>query len=171
MTERTKELISTFSKSLDVNLLPSIIIGIQEDDSLSTTIQFKNSVRLLRNLSAHESEVITSQIVLPRNVNSSKLCFIPNDDQIENRVTVDIVQFTAWMFDAAMKFDNAYYLLFWRSFVSLVCPNIKRRDENFEFTIAGESDLQWLMRYDAYNAKTVGAPKAIAIEDPYMQRI
>lgn len=174
MTDQTSSLILTFIKTHDCKLLPSIFIGIQEDDNFSNIVRFKNCFRLVRNLSAHEPNTITSQINAGDNYYNSKITFIPESGEMEKRVVVDIIQFTVWMFDAYLLTNNIAYISFWLHFMQFKYPHLiearkKQKDEQFIFdSNAYPGGLMGMfLEYQRYSSKYLNRYKTVSPEDPY----
>ncbi len=129
MTKNTQNLILEFSKTRNVRLLPSIFIGIQEEDNVAEIISFKNCIKLIRNIAAHEPETLVNQIKDVNNTGCSKLVFKPAGSaaDVQKRVVLDIVHFTAWLFDAKLKTGDIAYIVLWQSLLDYLYPDMKRQ--------------------------------------------
>lgn len=174
MTKQTFNVISSFVKSQDIKLIPSILIGMQEEDDISNLIDFRNCFKILRNLAAHEPDTLTSQLLTGNNQGNSKLTFNTDSGLLEHRVVVDMVQFTIWMFDAYRKTKNDAYLRFWKAFIKLLYPEINNRLNRGvqKFLLDPEAYksglLGMFLAYQKYCYFTLGKIKTIAPEDPYV---
>lgn len=111
MKDYTIDLIKRFAVSEDISYIPAIIVGMQEEDNVSETVSFKNCFRKLRNIAAHEPATITSQLLTGDNVMNVKIVFVCESvsNGANEKVILDITQFTAWMFEMYLKTRNLYY--------------------------------------------------------------
>lgn len=173
MTEQTIELIKTFAKDKDLRHVPSIIIGMQEEDGVSAAINYRNSFRLLRNFAAHEPNVLVSQIVSGDNKGNAKIAFIGRSEDVEDRVIVWMVEFAVWMFDMYLITNNMAYLVFWKTLMSVLYPmNVKPSGKQFKFYPVGEENLLAVfLRWQEYMVETRHLQKAISKNDPYIIRV
>lgn len=175
MTENTQQLIIKFAKTLDVSVIPSIIIGMQEEDDLSATIKYKNCIRALRNIAAHEPNVIVSQITAPVNMGSCKIVFVPKSESMDDRVSVDFAQFTAWMFDVADSTDNMYYIVFWEAMARVLYKGIygTKVAERMSFNIGTDKDalIRKVSEVQSFLWSKRGKLKCFQSDDPYMNKL
>jgi len=165
MTSRTKELILDFHKTRNINLVPSIIIGLQEDDSVSTTVQFKNSFRLLRNLAAHEPETITEQLLLDRNLNHAKAVFLLRESD-DAKLTLDLAQLAAWLFDMRLKTGDAHYIVFCRTLIQVMCPCIVRYSPN-KLVLSSDDLVESHAEFEDYLKTRLNRPSLSNMYDDY----
>ena len=121
MTKHTEELIKKFTRSLDINTIPSIIVAMQEEDDLSNIISFKNCFRQLRNIAAHEPVTIVSQLCTGDNINNVRLVFTTETNAT---VCLDVIQLTGWLFEMSIIKQNIAYLVFWKSLMKVLYPTI-----------------------------------------------
>lgn len=169
MTAHTEELIKSFSKSLDVNALPGIIVALQEEDNVSNVIDFKNCFRQLRNIAAHEPATIVSQIAVADNVNNTKLVFYAENDNV---VVMDTIQFTAWMFNMYILTKNIAYLAFWKAFMKLVYPAIPVAEavvqDTLQFSDASSEMLDNYDKWQTFMFDRYKVMQTINTRDPYI---
>ena len=171
MTTQTEDLIKAFSLNKDITLLPSIIIGMQEEDNVCKVLHFKNCFRQLRNLAAHEPYVITSQIMAGTNVNNTRLVFDSKDNT--EVLTVNMEAFTAWMFDMYTITGNIAYLVFWRTLMKILYPSICSENTagvTFKF---GSDTTRLLSEFAAlqdYMVANFGELWVINPKDAYIQK-
>lgn len=173
MTERTKKLILDFYKKGDVNVLPSIFIGIHEEDNISNEIPFKNCLRVLRNISAHDPVVITGQLLEERNLNSSKVTFIQKSgiDSMDF-ITLDLAQFFTWMVAASKVTGCIEYLVLAKALVQIACPCIKRGSHTFTTVRArGETVLDVYKKMVVHITKVLSLPRPVSFDDAYLKRL
>lgn len=171
MTEQTKSIIADFGKTLDLKYLPSILIGIQEEDNASEIISFRSCLRMLRNLAAHEPFTITSQIMDEKNKGASKIVFRPKEDTLKTRVVVDMAQFTAWMFELYIVTSSREYLTFWKALMHLKYQSRKsnsvKRAFNFNPEDYKNGLLSMFLSLQEYLWQELGMVKTISAIDPY----
>ena len=172
MTQQTEDLIKKFCETRDLMLVPSIIIGMQEEDNVGNVIHFKNCFRQLRNIAAHEPATITSQINTGLNVNNTKLVFTSKDTEILTVLSIE--QFTAWMFDMYMITSNIAYIVFWKTLLKVLYPSIYKEnytEDKFQF----DSDVSRILpeygRLINYMYDKFGELWPINIGDPYIRKM
>lgn len=76
MTEQTRSVLSKFNTSLDISLLPSIFIALQEEDDVMNKVGFKSVFKIIRNLAAHEPSNLVQQLQKARKSGDTKLNII-----------------------------------------------------------------------------------------------
>ena len=169
MTTQTEDLIKKFSMNGDLNFVPGIIIGMQEEDNVGNAVHFKNCFRQLRNLAAHEPATIVSQIKAGTNSNSTKIVLV---SQIEkNTIGFSIEQFTAWMFDMHVITGNIAYLVFWKSMLKVLYPNVYNEslmNTTFKFGSDTTKLLSEFGRVSEYLIEQYGELWHINIKDEYV---
>ena len=166
MTSRTKELILDFHKTRNVNLVPSIIIGLQEDDSVSTTVQFKNSFRLLRNVAAHEPETITEQLLMKRNLNHSRAVFLLREGG-GAKLTLDLTQLAAWLFDMRLKTGDAHYIVFCKTLIQVMCPCIIVGLSTNKLILSSDDLVESHIEFEKYSLAYLRRPSFLNMDDDY----
>lgn len=123
MTGQTGSLITSFVEARSSHLIPSIIIGMQEEDDVSNRIQFKNCFKQLRNIAAHEPSTLTTQLMNESNKGCQTIVFKTTYTNLDkNTLTVDMVQFTAWMLDMYMITRDRNYLMFIKTLIRILYP-------------------------------------------------
>lgn len=177
MTSQTKSLIDKFANNKDISLIPSIIIGMQEEDNVSNVIQFKNCFRQLRNISAHEPSVITSQLLDKDNKMCNRVIFIPKDAEVATKVVLSTVQFTAWMFEMYLRTNDKEYLIFWRTLWRILYPKCSQPSgvkfkfyENANYTEVSNM-IRTFLRWQNYMADTRNMQRVVSVRDDYMTDI
>lgn len=121
MTDRTKTLIQRFRVCPNADDIPQIIIGMQEEDLVFESLEYPNCFKKMRNMCAHEPAEFASQLEDEGNKNCTTIAFSSN---ISGNYTLQIYQFTAWMFFMYKKTTLREYIDFWRSFCLFMCPAI-----------------------------------------------
>ena len=179
MTENTVKLINEFVRTRAIHLLPSIIIGMQEEDNVSDTVSYKNCFRLLRNLAAHEPGTLTTQIKGVYNAGNQKIVFVP--EELRGDIVVDLAQFTLWMMDMYKKTGEAAYIKFAMTLMQILMPYSIgiMRETNCTLDIGSKpssmSDAEWATReflklqniwYESY-----GLPKTVNVKDDYFSEL
>ena len=171
MTETTRNLIDDFQMRQDLRLLPSIIIGMQEEDKVSEIIEFGNCFKKLRNIAAHEPDNLISQVQLFIDTGCQKLLLVTKDNII---ITVDMVQFTAWMMNMYQLVNEFYYIIFLISFIKLLYPKAIKRMENSDSIsqfIFHQIPLRGYLCWIKYMYYELGITYPIASADPYIIKI
>ena len=173
MTEQTRKLISKFSITFDVSLVPSIILNMQEEDNVSNTIQFKNCFKQLRNLAAHEPHTITTQLLSKNNKGNTKIVLTSSKLGDVCKLIIDINQFTAWMFDMYVITDEVSYLRFWKTLCRIIYPFLNHKPESFndyfEFNLDRHGNSANLyLAYANYLMEKKNVPKVFSVEDTYV---
>lgn len=177
MTGQTRALIDKFASSGDITLIPSIIIGMQEEDNVSNVIQFKNCFRQIRNLAAHEPAVIISQIMNSDNRMCNRIVFTPTNEEVATKVVVSMVQFTAWMFEMYTRTMNTGYLIFWRAlwrrlYGKCAAPsNVKFSFYDGPNYTDTASMVRMFLRWQTYMAETRNVQRVVSTKDDYMTEI
>lgn len=172
MTEATKIRIQEFAKNKKLTDIPYILLSMQEEDKVSEIIRYKNCFRALRNIAAHEPEVIVEQILSKENIGNQKLVFVTADESV---IVCDMLQFAVWMMDMFMLTDNMEYLRFLKTLYQVLYTKSIQRfsgTEEFKFKIINETGLitsyaDWV-NYMYYH---FGIIKPIAIRDPYITKL
>ena len=171
MTQETLSIIKNFMMTQDIADIPTCILRMQEEDNVGNVIEFKNCMRQLRNIAAHEPSTITSQLLVGDNTNNVKLVFKPESGNI---VALDTVQFTAWMFSMYLRTENMGYLWFWKGFMKVVYPKIASGHEvRFKFGAITDkvSLLKQYLAWKNYRFEEYGDIKNINIYDPYITQL
>lgn len=174
MTDVTKGLIVKFMEDKDVSRVPGIILGMQEEDNVADVLPYKNCFRYLRNICAHEPAVIVNQVLSECNRNSAKLVFHPADDSEENRLVLDLRQFSAWMIKMYFLTGTFGYLCFWLALMKAVCPSLRavRDIPTLDFSIGADEDTRSLFfRYQAYMHQYFGKVRKVHPEDVYITKL
>lgn len=167
MTAETKNQIKKFTSSRDMSLVPQILIGMQEEDNVAGVLRYRSCLKQLRNIAAHEPATFTSQVKAGNNVNSFKIVFTM---QKGIKLSVDMTQFTAWMFDAYIKLDNIAYLSFWKAFMLSLYPAWEKSCEyTYSFKYGEKTLVKYLKWADI--AAEYGMPKAINPDDDYIDKL
>lgn len=174
MKEYTLDLIKAFAKSEDIKSIPAIIVGMQEEDNVSDVISFKNCFRQLRNLAAHEPATIVSQLITNDNLMNTKIVFVGEVDGEgqEKKVTMDTIQFTAWMFEMYVKTRNLGYLSFWKHFMNIIYPYCKENQVSagYEFNVETLGLLRAYGSWRDYRLEKHNEVKPINLLDPYITK-
>ena len=169
MTEQTRKLITKFSLTFDITLVPSIILSLQEEDNVSGTIQFKNCFKQLRNLAAHEPHTIITQLLSKNNKGNTKIVLTSTKLGDVCKLIIDINQFTAWMFDMYVISDEVSYLKFWRTLCLMIYPFINTKSGTFEFNLDRHGNSANLyLAYSNYLMEKKNVPKVFSVEDSYV---
>jgi hypothetical protein len=171
MTDRTKRIIDQYRVSRDIHLLPSIVIGLQEEDGVANVVQFKNCFRQIRNLAAHEPDTLVTQLLNTDNRGSAKIVFIPKQDETNNRVVLDTIQFTAWMFDMFLRTREFEYIIFWETTLEILYTK-QKSGELVKSALNMENHnndmLKWYLNWQTLMWEKKGVPRIIATKDPYV---
>lgn len=178
MTDNTKRLIIEFGETKNTKLLPGIFIGIQEEDNVAEIISFKNCLKLVRNIAAHEPAVLVNQIVSPDNIGSSKIVLQPlsSSEDVQKRVVLDMVHFTAWLFDAKLILDNVAYLVLWKHLIDFMYPDMCRQlKPSKQFLLYEEAHdgkaVRMFVNLQEYMWEEFKEVKTIGVNDPYTIRM
>lgn len=175
MTEHTRSLITNFADSHDITLLPSIIIGMQEEDDVANTVQFKNCFRHLRNVAAHEPNIIVSQIKSGTNVGCQKIMLLPPEGSNFQGVGLDFVQLSACLLDMYRVTRDTAYVTFMKALVDTLYQVASLRyckqEYKFIFQRIGMGDA-WLLnnyiKYCNFMYENFNEIKPISISDPFV---
>lgn len=171
MTETTKSLIKDFQAYGDLRLLPGILIGMQEEDKVSEVIEFSNCFKKLRNIAAHEPDTLISQIQFFSNTGCQKLVIATRDHMV---VTVDMVQFTAWMLNMYQLKEEFFYIIFLDTFMKLIYTRAIERMQDVEGNksfVFNQTPLKDYLNWTSYMYKEFGFIYPIADTDPYILKI
>lgn len=119
MTPVTRDLVLQFERTMDVNLVPGIIIGMQEEDNVSSEAPFGGCMRQLRNISAHAPYILTSYLQNPvfknfdtHTITSGTACCY-----------LCIYHFLAVMYHMYVTTEDVHYIKFANSFIKLMMPD------------------------------------------------
>lgn len=169
----TIDLIKKFAESEDINYIPAIIVGMQEEDNVGETVSFKNCFRKLRNIAAHEPATITSQLLTGDNLMNVKIVFVCEsvNNEVGERVVLDVTQFTAWMFEMYLITRDFYYLMFWLHFMYIMFPYIRKKRGTTTYNFKMQDSLirtfQGWCNYRRDNDREV---KYVNVMDPFTVR-
>lgn len=171
MTDRTKALIVKFFTRLDVNDIPQIIIGLQEEDSVYETLEFPNCFKKLRNMCAHEPANFVQQLERESNKNCLTIAF---ESESAGKFTLQLYQFTAWMFFMYRKTGSKAYLHFWRAFCVYTCPVLKSVAPEWEITLGRPEKMglrEWVVWFEDMLCAKSKRIRSYNIEDEYYNKI
>ncbi len=118
MTGQTIDLIFKFSLHREPELLPGIIIGMQEEDGVSTIAPFGGCFRVLRNICAHEPATLVNYVRNSSNLNYTTHTIKTSMEDCYLRM----YQFLTTMFYMYVRTKNVSYILFAREFTHLLLP-------------------------------------------------
>lgn len=175
MTEHTRDLIKDFADTKDIALLPSIIIGMQEEDDVANTVQFKNCFRHLRNVAAHEPSIIVSQIKAGTNIGCQKIMLLPPEGSSFQGVGLDFVQLSACLLDMYRITKESAYVIFLQALIDTLyrVASFKycKADCSFTFKRVGSTDA-WLLnnyiKYCDFMYEKFNEIKPISVSDPFV---
>lgn len=171
MTDRTINLINSFSKTLRIDDVLHIIIAMQEEDDVAGVLPFPHMFKRLRNLCAHDPANFAEQLKKQVNKNCAVISF---KSDIADSFTIQLHQFTAWMFYMYQETCIPEYILFWHSFYRLMCPaigNIKyEKSMMFGFDKKKETK-EWLIEFESKALELFGRVRNYNKEDEYYNRI
>lgn len=177
LSEQTKQLVLSFmdtKNNNDFRLLPSIIVGMQEDDNVADTLTYRNCFRKLRNMCAHEPVTLTSQLLTGENIGNSRLVF-RLASEIEGRLVLDIPSFTVWMFEMFFKSGNAEYLAFWETLMCKLYPCVATKQyegKPFTFHTKEWGGLQeTIYALQDFEYKEFNKLKSFNKDDPYFAKL
>lgn len=172
MTEQTRSLISEFAAHPGFGKVSYIILSMQEEDGVAEALRYKNCFKALRNIAAHEPEVIARQLVSSDNYGNQKVLFETSDGTI---VVLDMLQFAIWMFDMYLLTKEKAYIQFIVTLYHLMYPEAFRRftgSPKFKFKVVNGTGL--LVTYDAWVSmmyRVYGVIRPIALSDPYICKL
>lgn len=127
MTKQTIDLIAKFHADNDLTLLPGIVIGMQEEDDVSSRVPFGGSFRVLRNICAHEPNTLV-EYVSARNHRDYTTHTIQAST---GSCCLCMYQFITMMYYMYIMTLNSSYLLFTDGFVRLMLPTRYRAKRTF----------------------------------------
>lgn len=177
MTQETKQLISRFTCDMDLDLLPSIITGMQEEDNVSGTTKYKNCFKGLRNIAAHEPSVIISQWKSKYNEGCSRIVFeCSNTEGFKgNRLCVEMVQLTAWMFDMYLISKNKSYIDFWHTLMNILYPSIHeiqvQKRFKFDSTVYKSGLIELFLKFQDYMYDTFGKIRTLNVREAFIAKL
>lgn len=173
MKDYTIDLIKRFAVSEDISYIPAIIVGMQEEDNVGETVSFKNCFRKLRNIAAHEPATITSQLLTGDNVMNVKIVFVCESvsNGANEKVILDITQFTAWMFEMYLKTRNLYYLMFWWHLMYVLYPYTKNKKVVSSFNFKMQNSLIHMYQdWSNYRRDNGLEVKYVNLIDPFITK-
>lgn len=171
MTDRTKSLIHKFLEFMDVNDVPPIIIGMQEEDSVYETLKFPNCFKRMRNMCAHEPAEFVAQLAAEKNKNCATIAL---SSSLNGTYTLQLYQFTAWMFYMYRKTNTREYLYFWQAFCVYMCPVLRHVKPTTELRLGlteGMDIRMWIVDFEKRLCSEVGILRAYNAEDEYYNKI
>lgn len=172
MEERTKGLIVEFQKKPDVEVLLSIFIALHEEEGVSERISFKNCLRHLRNMAAHEPAMFVKGLMDGYNIGSQKIVFNGADGVC---VVLDTVQLLVWMFDMYLKTEEKEYLIFIKAVYHMLYPRALERYMNmgrYDFWKEGDEVLLApYVKWMKFMFEQCGMIRSFGVEDPYALKL
>ena len=170
MTDRTKELIKDFAQKRRFDDVPSIIISLQEEDSVYEKLEFPNCFKRLRNMCAHEPANFVSQLSVATNRNCATVAF---SSVVVGNFTMQMYQFTAWMFYMYAKTDQAEYIVFWDVLCQMLCPAcVESKSKKIKLDFASAKDVQlWVQQFEKQLLEVNGKIRYFNSCDDYFNKI
>lgn len=172
MQERTSKLIRTFQQTRDIETMMSILIALHEEENVTERVSYKNCLRLLRNIAAHEPALFTSTFTEGYNKGAQKIVLTSADGA---SVVLDTVQLVVWMFDMYLKSKEEEYLIFIKAVYQLLYPKALERFQNTgKFVFWQEAETAVINPY--YRWTTVmyekcGMIRTFGCTDPYAMKL
>lgn len=172
MEERTRKLIAEFRKEQDTETLLSIFIALHEEEGVSERVGFKNCLRHLRNMAAHEPAMFVKGFSNKYNAGSQKIVFTGADGTC---VVLDVVQLLVWMFDMYLKTEEKEYLIFIKAVYQMRYKKALERFAGvtgYDFWMEGDEAL--LSPYVIWMQSMYtqcGMVRSFGVEDPYAAKL
>ena len=141
MTLQTTKLLDNFHTTLDTSLLPGIIIGIQEEDNVSNIAPFGGCFRTLRNISAHEPDVLVRYLKDPSNHNYATHS-ISTSSAVSYVCVHHILAILYYMYCAT---SNRYYIMFASDLMKIMMPDYADKPRTFVFASVHSSSESVLL--------------------------
>ncbi len=172
MKDRTKSLIVSYREKLDVETLLSIFIALHEEENVSERVGFKNCLRHMRNIAAHEPDMFVREFQGGYNAGSQKIVFHNADG---SAVVLDTVQLLVWMFDMFLKTDEKEYLIFVKAVYKVLYHKSMERFSGIKgYDFWKESDKVLIRPYVKWLStmfECCGMIRAFGVEDPYAVKL
>ena len=171
MTNRTISMINDFAETMKINDIPAIIMAMQEEDNVSNVLPFPNMFKRFRNMCAHESANFVEQLQKAVNKDCAVLSFTAQS--IDN-FTVQLHQFTAWMFSMYEITGTPEYIQFWYTFCKIICPATasKRYAQSMKLGLTADKDISdWLIEFEQKVSNLYDEMSNYNPEDGYFNRI
>lgn len=179
MQDRTKKLIEKFFDNPTFDDIPSIIIGLQEEDRVCESLETPNCFKWLRNICAHAPATVVTQLQDASNHNCATVAFKYNkcstfDPESKQGFTMQLYQFTAWMFYMYKLTKQAEYIMFWLKFCSLICPTLvySSKNESIKLDIQKYDDYRkWFNNFESQLVKLNKKIRYYNKNDYYLNKI
>lgn len=179
MQDRTKKLIEKFCNNPSFDDIPSIIIGLQEEDRVCERLECPNCFKWLRNICAHEPATVVNQLQSKDNQNCATLAFKYSkcstfDPESKQGFTMQLYQFTAWMFYMYKITKQTEYVMFWLKFCNLVCPDLRYSDKNESIKLNIQNYDDYRKWFSDFESKLVKYSKRVRYynkNDYYLNKI
>lgn len=167
MLANTKKLVVDFWETGDISMLPAILLSIQEEDNIYDLVSFRNCLKKLRNVAAHEPQSLIDGFTKYKSGGYDKIIIETKNFE---KVTFNVTAFLVWMYDIYLQTGEHTYLALGKGIAAyLLGKNALKVNLDVDVDFHGETNiLKQFVYFQQVNYKTRNRLKTVNFEDDYV---